>query len=85
MEDGAAGVAVEMGRASVGDPAADGVGAVRDDTGSIGVVRDGAIVIGAVDLLESAGSGGGSDMIETWSLITKLVGTCTLPGLGRKQ
>ena len=67
------------------DPAADVVGAVRDDAGSIAVVRDGAIVIGAVDPLESAGGGSGSDMIETWSLITKLVGTCTLPGLGRKR
>ena len=74
MEDGAAGVAVERGAASAVDPAADVVGAVRGGTGSIGAVRDGAVVIGAVEPLESAGGDGGSDMIGTWSLITKLVG-----------
>ena len=91
MEDGAVGVAVETGPASVVDPAANVVGAMRDGAGSIGAVRDGAVVIGAVrddavvigavDPLESAGGGGGSDMIGTWSLITKLVGLGFLPAL----
>ena len=74
-DGGAGGVAVETGPANAVVPAADVVGAVRG----------GAVIIGAVEPLESAGSGGGSDMIGTWSLITKLVGTCTLPGLGRKR
>ncbi|XP_048566953.1 receptor expression-enhancing protein 3-like [Triticum urartu] len=58
-------VAVETGPAIAVDPAADVVSAVRDGAGSIGPVRDGAVVIDAVEPLESAGGGGGSDMIGT--------------------
>ena len=50
---GAAGAAVETRPASAVVPAADVIGAVRG----------GAIVIGSVEPLESAGGGGGSDMI----------------------
>jgi hypothetical protein len=49
-----------------------------------GAVRSGADVIGAEVTLGSVGDGGGSDMIGTRSLDTKLVEPRVLPGLGRR-
>ena len=80
-DGGAGGAAVETWPASAVVPVTDDIGAVRGGAVVIGAVRGGAIVIGSVEPLESAGGGGGSDMIGTWSLITKLVGLGFLPAL----
>ena len=80
-DGGAAGAAVEPRPASAVVPTADVIGAVRGGAVVIGGLRGGAVVIGTVEPLESAGGGGGSDMIGIWSLITKLVGLGFLPAL----
>ena len=64
-----------------------GAGGAEEETGhasevpadAVGTVMLGAVVMGAVVPTGSGGSGGGSDMIATWSLITKLIGLGFLP------